>query len=62
MNPKFSFAFIILAIAIVGLSQSLFTVDEREQAIVLHLGEPVGEVKKPGMHFKIPVLCQSDRW
>ncbi len=62
MNLKFSFAFIILAVAVVGLSQSLFTVDEREQAIVLHLGEPVGDVKKPGLHFKIPVVQEVRRF
>lgn len=62
MNSKLSFAFIILSLAVIGLSQSLFTVDEREQAIVLHLGEPVGEIKQPGLHFKIPVVQDVRRF
>lgn len=62
MNPKFSIFFVILSLGIIGLSQSLFTVDEREQAIVLHLGEPVGDIKKPGLHFKIPVIQDVRRF
>lgn len=62
MNTKFSIAVIILALAVVALSQSLFTVDEREQAIVLHLGEPKGDIKKPGLHFKIPVVQDVRRF
>ncbi|QQG36736.1 MAG: protease modulator HflC [Micavibrio aeruginosavorus] len=62
MNSKFGFVFILLSLAVIGLSQSLFTVDEREQAIVLHLGEPVGEIKQPGLHFKIPVVQDVRRF
>ncbi|MCM2344245.1 MAG: protease modulator HflC [Alphaproteobacteria bacterium] len=62
MNPKFSIFFVILSLGLIGLSQSIFTVDEREQAIVLHLGEPVGDIKKPGLHFKIPVVQDVRRF
>jgi len=62
MSPKFSFAFIIFAVFVIGLSQSLFTVDEREQAIVLHLGQPKGEIRQPGLHFKIPVVQEVRRF
>lgn len=62
MNPKFSFAFIIFAVVVIGLSQSLFTVDEKEQAIVLHLGQPKGEVRQPGLHFKIPIVQEVRRF
>lgn len=62
MNPKIGFTFIVLAVALIGFSQSLFTVDEREQAIVLHLGEPVGEIKAPGLHFKIPMIQEVRRF
>ena len=46
----------ILALILIGASQSLFIVDEREKAIVLQLGQPVGDVKQPGLHFKLPVV------
>ncbi len=56
---------IIVAVVFVGISQSLFTVDEREQAIVLQLGKPVGEIKGPGLHWKIPLVQdvrRFERW
>lgn len=49
----------ILAVAALALiigSQSLFIVDEREQAIVLQLGQPVGEPRESGLHVKIPFI------
>lgn len=56
MKTGLAAVLIILAAGLIGLSQSVFTVDEREQAIVLQLGQPVGDVKGPGLHFKIPVV------
>lgn len=50
------------ALTIFVASQSMFTVDEREQAIVLQLGEPVGELRGPGLHFKIPVVQEVRRF
>lgn len=62
MNLKIGVLFIILAVCLVGTAQSLFTVDEREQAIVLQLGEPVGDIKGPGLHFKIPLVQDVRRF
>jgi len=47
---------IIIIIAVVAISQSLFMVDQRQQAIVLQLGNPVGETRQAGLHFKIPFI------
>lgn len=53
----------IAGIALVVLSQSVFIVDQRAQAIVLQLGQPVGDsadrgsyIKGPGIHFKVPMI------
>lgn len=54
--------FIGLILAVVIISQSLFTVDQREQALVLQLGNPVGEPREPGLHFKIPVIQEVKRF
>lgn len=62
MNPKISIAFIVVAILVIGLSQSLFTVDARERAIVLYLGQPTGEIRQPGLHFKIPIVQEIRRF
>lgn len=45
-----------LAVILLGTGMSIFNVDEREQAIVLQLGQPVGDIKGPGLHFKIPFV------
>ena len=56
MPIKFAVALLSLAVVFVIASQALFTVDEREQALVFQFGRPVGDVKGPGLHFKIPVI------
>ena len=61
MQTKLTLLFVLFAVAIVGISQSFFIVDERQQAILLFLGRPVGNesdpnsfIKRPGLHLKIP--------
>jgi membrane protease subunit HflC len=54
-NLKFPAVVIVgLAIVIVGLSA--FTVNERQLAIKLRVGEVVSARYEPGLHFKIPVI------
>ena len=48
------FGVIVVVIGIV-LSQSFFIVDETEQALVVRFGQPVREIREPGLNFKIPV-------
>ncbi|NDY56140.1 protease modulator HflC [Desulfovibrio sulfodismutans] len=47
---------VVAVVAVVGISQSMFVVDETERAIVLQLGKPVGDTKEPGLHFKLPFV------
>ncbi|MDR1486530.1 MAG: protease modulator HflC [Deltaproteobacteria bacterium] len=47
---------LILCLAIVIGPGLLFTVDETQRAIVLQFGEPVGDVREPGLHLKIPFI------
>ncbi|MBK9586449.1 MAG: protease modulator HflC [Alphaproteobacteria bacterium] len=52
-------SFILLAVLAVGtlvLTQSLFIVDQTQQAIVLQLGQPLGEPRGPGLHWKTPFI------
>lgn len=56
MNIKAVSLFIVIAAALIIGSQSFFTVDQREQAIVLQLGQPKGEPRGPGLHFKMPFV------
>ena len=50
-----------LVAAVVLASASLYTVDQRQSAIVLQLGEIVAVKTEPGLYFKIP-LIQSVRY
>lgn len=52
-----SLTLLIVAVAlfIVG-GQSVYTVHQTQKAIVLQLGEPVGAVAGPGLHFKLPFI------
>ncbi|HNP34922.1 MAG TPA: protease modulator HflC [Woeseiaceae bacterium] len=48
--------FIIVGLVIVVAGLSLFTVNEREQAIKLRVGEVVQGAYEPGLHWKIPII------
>jgi len=47
---------ILLAVAVVIASFSIFTVDEREKVILFRLGEIVSADFEPGLHFKTPFV------
>ena len=47
---------IALVVLLVITSLSMFTVDQRQNAIVFRLGEPVQVIVKPGLYFKMPLL------
>ncbi len=51
----------IAAAVLIFVSQAIFIVDQTEQAIVLQLGQPKGEPRGPGLHFKLP-LVQNVRY
>jgi membrane protease subunit HflC len=53
---KLNIILISLGFALIVLSQAVFIVDEREQAIVLQLGQPIGEPRGPGIHLKVPMI------
>ena len=45
-----------LIAALLLLSLSAFTVDEREYALVFRLGEIISVKKEPGLYFKVPMV------
>ena len=47
--------FLLIVLAVV-ISQTLFTVDETEQAIILQFGNPVATVRQPGLKVKSPFI------
>jgi len=47
---------IVLIVGLLLLSLVVFTVDQRQNAIVFQLGEIVAVKTKPGLYFKIPLM------
>ncbi len=47
---------IAIAVILVILSLGIFSVDQRQNAIVFRLGETIDVIKEPGLNFKIPLL------
>jgi len=56
VNRAIITAIVLLIVIVIGLATSLFTVDEKEQAIVTQLGKYVRTVTEPGLKFKVPFL------
>jgi membrane protease subunit HflC len=47
---------VLLVLALITLSSSLFVVDEREKAVLLRLGQIERTDFEPGLHFKMPFV------
>ncbi len=47
---------VALVVIVIIASLSVYTVDERQNALVFQLGEVVQVSKEPGLHFKLPVV------
>jgi modulator of FtsH protease HflC len=56
MGSRATFLILILAVAALAVSMSVFVVDEREYAIKLRFGEIVRADFEPGLHFKLPFV------
>jgi membrane protease subunit HflC len=61
MNRYLGPALIGLVVLLVILSGSMYTVDQRQNAMVFQLGEVVSVKTKPGLYFKLP-LVQNVRY
>ena len=46
----------LVALVLVVLSMSLFTVDQRQYALVFQLGEVKQVITEPGLNFKVPMI------
>lgn len=61
MSKNIGSLLIVLVVVLVVLSGSMFTVDQRQNAMVFQLGEVVSVKTKPGLYFKLP-LVQNVRY
>ena len=56
MNAKFNAIGATVLVVLVVLAMSIFTVDQRQFAIVFQLGEVKRVIEEPGLNFKIPMI------
>lgn len=63
MKKGVSSGVIVMVVAgLVILSQSVFTVHQIEQAIVIQLGKLVRPITEPGLHFKLPMIQEVHKF
>lgn len=56
------FLWVVLGLGLFVLSNSFYTLEETEQAIITQFGKPVGEpITQAGPHFKVPFTQQVNR-
>ena len=55
------FIFILVAVFVV-ISNSVFTVDEREYALKFRFGEIIKSDYEPGIHFKFPFVNNVNKY
>lgn len=47
---------VVFVVVLVVLGNSLYTVQQQEQALVLQFGKPVDVITEPGLHVKLPFV------
>ena len=56
MNRIMMILVAVLGIAVFTLGNTLFTVQQTEQALLVQLGRPLAPISKPGLYMKIPFI------
>jgi len=50
---------VIISLLLIVVYTTVFTVDERQQVVILQLGKPVRTITDPGLNFKLPAPFQN---
>ena len=50
---------VIIVLCLIVFFTTVFTVDERQQVVILQFGDPIRTITEPGLHFKLPVPFQN---
>jgi membrane protease subunit HflC len=59
MNNRTKQILIVTTIAFILFASSIFTIDQRQQALILQFGEPIRVINTPGIKFKMPFIQNS---
>jgi membrane protease subunit HflC len=61
VKTRYIIILIVALLAIVGLMQSSYIVQEYEQVVITQFGKPVGEaIVSPGLYFKVPFIQKTN--
>ncbi|MGB4466567.1 MAG: protease modulator HflC [Azovibrio sp.] len=56
MKPRLQVAGAVLVLLLITASMSLFTVDQRQSAVIFQMGEVKQVITEPGLHVKWPMI------
>ncbi|MBS1132089.1 MAG: protease FtsH subunit HflC [Proteobacteria bacterium] len=56
MSPRINLLGVVIATVLVVMAMSIFTVDQRQYAVVFQLGEVKRAIAEPGLYFKVPMV------
>ena len=56
MNQRINLLGAVIATVLVVMAMSIFTVDQRQFAVVFQLGEMKRAIAEPGLYFKVPMI------
>lgn len=56
MNTKMILIIVLIVVVVILSATTMFTIDEKEQAIVTQLGKYVKTIKEPGLYYRIPFI------
>jgi membrane protease subunit HflC len=56
MSPRINLLGAVVATVLVVMAMSIFTVDQRQFAVVFQLGEMKRAIAEPGLYFKVPMV------
>ena len=56
MSPRTNLIGALVATLLIVLAMSIFTVDQRQYAVVFQLGEVKRAISEPGLYFKVPMI------
>ena len=56
MSPRLNMILGLMALVLGAVAMSVFTVDQRQYALVFQLGEVKRVITEPGLHFKLPLV------
>jgi len=56
---KLYIVLLVIVLSLIIINVTVFTIDEKEQCVILQFGKPIRTIQNPGIHIKVPYPVQS---